>query len=171
MFTSFLTTVFFTLSAIFGRRMSLIFHSGSEANFWRLCIAWIMLAFWAFGFGQGYTGGILLTGLFLLWVNRDHLLNAIQSPTLRNRASHDKWRKAKWLLILNAFFGPALGVSCYQWALQSTLSGDCPAHCRTDTRSGYSLCRLDRRGKRFRQATVAGSLIAVAGAIVLAFYK
>jgi drug/metabolite transporter (DMT)-like permease len=60
MLASFLTTVFWAVSAICGARSARII-GGTEANFWRLAAATLMLAAWAYSFGQGLTGGAFAT--------------------------------------------------------------------------------------------------------------
>src|SRR5580698_10473467 len=55
MFTSFLTTIFFSISVICGHRSAKII-GGSSANFWRLVCATIFLTFWAFLFCHGAFG-------------------------------------------------------------------------------------------------------------------
>jgi drug/metabolite transporter (DMT)-like permease len=41
----------------------------------------------------------------------------------RNDARPGRWRKAWPWVLLNGLAGPALGVSCYQWALKTTPTG------------------------------------------------
>jgi len=52
---AFLTTVLFSISAVCGQRTSRLL-GGTEANFWRLCFAAILLAGWAHTFGTGVNG-------------------------------------------------------------------------------------------------------------------
>src|SRR5580658_1499024 len=63
MFAAFLTTIFFSISVICGHRSAKLI-GGSEANFWRLVSATLMLCAWAFLFGSGLAGPSLLI-LFL----------------------------------------------------------------------------------------------------------
>jgi drug/metabolite transporter (DMT)-like permease len=58
MLGAFLTTVFFSLSAIFANRSARLV-GGTEANFWRLICALCFLSVWAFAFGQGFSGASL----------------------------------------------------------------------------------------------------------------
>lgn len=58
MFASFLTTIFFSLSVIFAARSSRVL-GGSVANLGRICIAALLLAIWAHGFGAGVQGPAL----------------------------------------------------------------------------------------------------------------
>ncbi|EEF63083.1 DMT family transporter [Pedosphaera parvula] len=56
MFPAFLTTIFFSLSAISGSRCAKAF-GGLEANFWRLTIATVLLTSYAIFFGHPISGG------------------------------------------------------------------------------------------------------------------
>jgi drug/metabolite transporter (DMT)-like permease len=58
MFPSLLTTIFFSLSVIFAARSSRIL-GGPAANLGRICIAAVLLAVWAHGFGEGLRGASL----------------------------------------------------------------------------------------------------------------
>jgi len=50
-----LTTVLFSISAICGHRSARLI-GGTEANFWRLTLAALLLAIWSYGFGIGLSG-------------------------------------------------------------------------------------------------------------------
>lgn len=63
MLPAFLTTVLFSLSAVFANRTTRMLGP-SRANFIRLCLATALLAGWAHGFGGGLGGGAL--GIFFL---------------------------------------------------------------------------------------------------------
>ncbi|RYD61877.1 MAG: EamA family transporter, partial [Verrucomicrobiaceae bacterium] len=63
MLASFLTTIFFSLSVIFAAQSSRIM-TGPVANLGRICIAAVLLAIWAHGFGAG-VGGPSLSWFFL----------------------------------------------------------------------------------------------------------
>src|SRR5205085_7542077 len=52
----FLTTIFFSLSVIFGARSAGVL-GGPTANLARICLATVLLAIWAHGFGGGLGGG------------------------------------------------------------------------------------------------------------------
>ena len=56
MLPAFLTTILFSLSVVFAARSSQILGS-TQANFARLCLATVLLAGWAHGFGEGLGGG------------------------------------------------------------------------------------------------------------------
>ena len=55
MLPAFLTTIFFSLSAICGNRSTRLI-GGVSANFWRLSVAAVLLSIWAFTGGQGLGG-------------------------------------------------------------------------------------------------------------------
>src|SRR5436190_17920887 len=57
MFPAFLTTVFFSLSAVSGSRCARSF-GGLEANFWRLVIAAALLSFYICFFGRDLSGPV-----------------------------------------------------------------------------------------------------------------
>src|SRR5580692_4443211 len=63
MLASFLTTIFFSLSVIFGARSARVL-GGQTANLARISVATVLLAIWAHIFGQGLHGGGL--GWFFL---------------------------------------------------------------------------------------------------------
>jgi drug/metabolite transporter (DMT)-like permease len=54
-FAAFLTTILFSISVVCGHRSAKMI-GGTEANFWRLTSATLMLSVWAFGFGVGLGG-------------------------------------------------------------------------------------------------------------------
>lgn len=58
MLASFLTTIFFSLSVIFGARSARVL-GGPTANLGRICLATVFLAIWAHGFGGGLRGDSL----------------------------------------------------------------------------------------------------------------
>jgi drug/metabolite transporter (DMT)-like permease len=58
MLASFLTTIFFSLSVIFAARSARVL-GGPTANLARICVATVLLAIWAHGFGAGLRGASL----------------------------------------------------------------------------------------------------------------
>jgi drug/metabolite transporter (DMT)-like permease len=80
------------------------------------------------GFGinaayQRILGGVIFSGIFLLLVKRDFILRAARDPKARDTESPPKWKPVLPWLLLNGLAGPALGVSCYQWALSEQPTG------------------------------------------------
>ena len=55
MLAAFLTTILFSISVVCGHRSAKLI-GGTEANFWRLTMATLMLGVWAYGFGIGLAG-------------------------------------------------------------------------------------------------------------------
>jgi drug/metabolite transporter (DMT)-like permease len=66
MLAALLTTFLFATSAICGYRSARQL-GGAEANFWRIILATLFLAFWAFTLGTGFAGEpgwFMLSGFF-----------------------------------------------------------------------------------------------------------
>ena len=87
-FAAFLTTVLFSISVVCGHRSAKLI-GGTEANFWRLTCATIMLGVWAYGFGRGLSGDafplFLLSGILGIGVGDVALFQAL--PRLGSRLS------------------------------------------------------------------------------------
>jgi drug/metabolite transporter (DMT)-like permease len=62
---------------------------------------------------QRILGGVLVTAVFVL----------LLKVAMRNHSATKEWRKAWPWVLANGLSGPALGVSCYQWALKTTPTG------------------------------------------------
>ena len=76
---------------------------------------------------QRILGGVAVGAILLLVVKRGSIRETLL-PGQTDRGSDDaripnRWRKAWLLVMINALAGPALGVSCYQWALKTTPTG------------------------------------------------
>jgi drug/metabolite transporter (DMT)-like permease len=73
---------------------------------------------------QRIVAGVALSGLLLLWFKRHHIAAGIAReappPSLNKRPPLRTI--APWV-VLNALAGPALGVSCFQWALKNHPTG------------------------------------------------
>jgi drug/metabolite transporter (DMT)-like permease len=79
---------------------------------------------------QRALGGIIVSGLFVFIVKRQEIWHHFCTVTGRpsdagklKPVNPDRWRKGWWLVVTNGLAGPALGVSCYQWALKDTPTG------------------------------------------------
>jgi drug/metabolite transporter (DMT)-like permease len=73
---------------------------------------------------QRVLGGLLLAGICLLVVKRRAF--KVQAHAPRNlviEASRKKWRGVWPWVLVNGFAGQTLGVSCMQWALETTPAG------------------------------------------------
>lgn len=80
------------------------------------------------------------------------------------------WRSALPWILVNALTGSVLGVSCYQWALKTTPTGIVlPIVAATP----LVIIPFSRyvEGERPTRRSLAGGIIAVAGAVVLALVK
>jgi drug/metabolite transporter (DMT)-like permease len=76
---------------------------------------------------QRILGGVAVGAVLLLLVKRESVFGALlggaPSPASKNPARHGRWRRAWPWVLANGLAGPALGVSCYQWALSNTPTG------------------------------------------------
>ncbi len=109
MLASFLTTISFSVSVVCATRSAKLL-GGTEANFWRLAVAAILLGIWAHCFGQGLSGDsfplFLLSGV--IGVGADvFLFQAL--PRIGSRLS---------LLIIQCF--SALSAAAAEWMWMGT---------------------------------------------------
>jgi drug/metabolite transporter (DMT)-like permease len=76
---------------------------------------------------QRILGGVAFGAVFLLLVKRHAISQSLLSRTGEATAAVEtrrgRWRAAWPWVIANGLAGPALGVSCYQWALKTTPTG------------------------------------------------
>ena len=88
MFAAFLATILFSISVVCGHRTARLI-GGIEANFWRLTLATIFLAAWAYTGGTGLGGEALpmfvLSGLVGIGIGDAGLFEAL--PRLGSRLS------------------------------------------------------------------------------------
>ena len=111
---------------------------------------------------QRILGGVLLTAL-LLWI-----IKARNAPL--PGSARERWRKAWPWVLLNGLSGPALGVSCYQWALKVAPTGIVlPIVAMTP----IVIIPFSRyvEGERATIRSLVGGAIAVAGAVLLALAR
>ena len=121
---------------------------------------------------QRILGGVAVGTLLLLVVKRDSILDVIfggsrpASNAMPDRAA--RWRRAWPWIIANGLAGPALGVSCYQWALKTTPTGVVlPIVAITPLVIIPFSYHLE--GERPTLRSLAGGALAVAGAAALAW--
>lgn len=124
---------------------------------------------------QRILGGLAFGGLFLVLIKRQSVWSALTIRTPRGRTVAAAERRARWQaawpwVLANGLAGPALGVSCYQWALQNTPTGVVlPIVAITPLviiPFSYAL-----EGERPTIRSLAGGAVAVAGAVALAWAK
>jgi len=121
---------------------------------------------------QRILGGVALGALFLLFVRRHAisaaLLKKTGESTVALEARRGRWRRAWPWIIANGLAGPALGVSCYQWALKTTPTGVVlPIVAITPLVIIPFSYHLE--GERPTLRSLAGGALAVAGAAALAW--
>lgn len=121
---------------------------------------------------QRILGGVAVGTLLLLVVKRDSILDVFfggsrpASNAMPDRAA--RWRRAWPWIIANGLAGPALGVSCYQWALKTTPTGVVlPIVAITPLVIIPFSYHLERERPTLR--SLAGGALAVAGAAALAW--
>jgi drug/metabolite transporter (DMT)-like permease len=118
---------------------------------------------------QRILGGIAVSWLFLVLVKRDDLRRAFRNGADREtRAGRsEKWRRTWPWLVLNGLAGPALGVSCFQWALKTTPTGVVLPIVAITPIVIIPFARFVE-GERPSWRSLAGGAVAVAGAVALA---
>lgn len=109
-------------------------------------------------------GGILIAGGFAL-VSRFH--TAWQTPPDRERCCDSVCAKARNIM-LHAMTGPVLGIICYQWALATTPSVIVQPIIAMTPLVVMPMTYFMEHDRLTRHAVI-GSLIAVAGVVLLAF--
>src|SRR5207245_11061304 len=77
---AFLTTILFSISVVCGHRSAKMI-GGTEANFWRLTLATLMLGLWSYFFGIGLSGNafpvFLLSGIMGIGIGDVALFQAL----------------------------------------------------------------------------------------------
>ena len=116
-------------------------------------------------------GGLLLGGISLLVVKRRALKLQAHAPhRLVVAASMKKWRGVWPWVLGNAVAGLTVGVSCMQWALESTPAGIVFAILAI-TPIVIIPFVLVLEGERPTRRSLLGAAIAVAGVIALALAR
>jgi drug/metabolite transporter (DMT)-like permease len=108
---------------------------------------------------QRILGGVAVTAIFFLIVKIRHPSNS----------SPEKRKAWPWVLA-NGLAGPALGVSCYQWALKTTPTGVVLPIVALTPIVIIPFARYTE-GERPTARSIIGSVIAVAGAAALALAR
>jgi drug/metabolite transporter (DMT)-like permease len=120
---------------------------------------------------QRIIGGLLIAGICLLIVKwRSVKLHLTRSEEAASLPSREKWRKALPWILANSLAGQTIGVSCYQWAFQSTPAGVVLPIVATTPLVAIPLTHYIE-GERPSVHSVVGGIIAVVGVIGLALLK
>lgn len=148
------------LGAVLSRKAFALAHAAAES------IDGITAAY------QRILGGVAVSALLLLWVKRrniaGHLADSDFSSTGSAEAPAPRWRRAWPWVLANALAGPALGVSCYQWALKFTRTGIVlPIVAITPLVIIPFSYHLE--GERPSRRSLVGGALAVCGAVALAW--
>lgn len=121
---------------------------------------------------QRILGGVAVGGILLLVVKRDSIFETFfggsREVTVTPSDRKSRWQRAWPWVLANGLAGPALGVSCYQWALKTTPTGVVlPIVAITPLVIIPFSYHLE--GERPTTRSLAGGALAVAGAVALAW--
>ena len=115
---------------------------------------------------QRVLGGVVVTAILFAVIKRRSADDGVANggAAVSRKA---KWRAAWLWVVLNGLAGPALGVSCYQWALKTTPTGIVLPIVAITPLVIIPFARYVE-GERATVRSLFGGLIAVAGAAALA---
>ncbi len=116
---------------------------------------------------QRVIGGAIALGLLLLvvkWRSAHAHGGILEAKSFR--VSRDKWRRIWPWVVANSLAGQTIGVSCMQWALESTSAGIVTAVIATTPILLLPMTRF-MDGERIGARSTIGALIAVGGVIGL----
>lgn len=120
---------------------------------------------------QRILGGLLIGGIFLLAVKwrsiKSHLAMDDDRETL---PSKEKWRRVLPWVLANSFMGQTLGVSCFQWAFQTTPTGIVLPIVATTPLVAVPFAMTFEKEKPSVHSLVGG-VIAVGGVVALAYIQ
>src|SRR5580765_7916057 len=135
MFSAFLSTLLFSVSVICGHRSAKLI-GGSEANFWRLALAALLLGTWSWVTGIGLAGAalptFLLSGIVGIGVGDVGLFQAL--PRLGSRLS---------LLLIHCLGAPCAALIDWLW-LKTPLTS-VQILCGTTILAGVGLALMPRK--------------------------
>jgi drug/metabolite transporter (DMT)-like permease len=120
---------------------------------------------------QRILGGLFVAGIFLLLAKRRELRIQARAPAgLAVAVSKRKWAGVWPWVLINGFAGQTLGVSCMQWALETTPTGLVLAVIATTPLAIIPIAsRLE--AERPTARSLAGSIVAVAGIVGLVLLR
>jgi drug/metabolite transporter (DMT)-like permease len=113
---------------------------------------------------QRITGGLLIAGICLVIVKWRSVKNDGTLP------SGEKWRKVLPWVLANSLAGQTIGVSCYQWAFQTTPAGIVLPIVATTPLVAMPISRIMEK-ERVTWHAIVGGIIAVVGVIGLVFAR
>jgi drug/metabolite transporter (DMT)-like permease len=121
---------------------------------------------------QRVLGGVLVTAIFLIAIKGDWFTNRKQISPGTDFPSRGtgQFRTALPWVLLNGLSGPALGVSCYQWALKTAPTGIVLPIVAITPVVIIPLSLIFERESPSRRS-IAGGIIAVLGAVALAMIR
>jgi drug/metabolite transporter (DMT)-like permease len=108
---------------------------------------------------QRIIGGLIVTAFAFLWFH-------LRGQTAIAGGARAAWGRAWPWVVANACAGPAIGVGCFQWALQTTRAGIVLPIVATSPLVTLLLAWA-MEGERPTRRAISGGLIAVAGVIAL----
>jgi drug/metabolite transporter (DMT)-like permease len=120
---------------------------------------------------QRVIGGAIALGILLLivkWRSAHSHGGVLETKTLN--VSRDKWRRLWPWVFANSLAGQTLGVSCMQWALETTPTGIVTAVIAMTPIVLLPMTRIVD-GEKIGMRSLAGALIGVAGVIGLALWR
>jgi drug/metabolite transporter (DMT)-like permease len=118
---------------------------------------------------QRLVGGVIVAGIFLL-VAKWPILRKQLATGKRIGDSKTKWKRAWPWVLANSVLGQTIGVSLYQWALETTPTGIVLAIIAITPLVALPFTRL-MEGERPGMRSLLGGVIAVAGAVALALTR
>ena len=120
---------------------------------------------------QRVLGGILIPTMTLL-IFKSRSAHAHGPAFAKNtlRVSRDKWTRIWPWVLANALAGQTLGVTCMQWALQTTPAGIVTAIIATTPIVLLPMTRIVE-GEKIGVRSLIGALVAVSGVIGLICFK
>ncbi len=120
---------------------------------------------------QRIAGGLLVAALCLLVVKRQVLRVQMSAPKdLILETARRKWRGVWLYVLINGIAGQTLGVSCMQWALETTPTGIVLAIITLTPIVLIPMAAIFD-GQKPTRRSLAGAAVAVTGAISLSLLK
>lgn len=120
---------------------------------------------------QRILGGLLIAALLLLIAKRQFIrLPRTTNDHTAAPSVRDKWRRIWPWVAMNSLAGQTLGVSCLQWALETTPTGIVMSIVALTPLTVMPLARFFE-GEKITARSLLGGAIAVAGVVMLTLSK